>query len=91
MFSFLKLDLREVPESLLVLVITLAAVGAGAVWGQPALSWLALGLFTGFAIRWLLGLQERWGWPLVLLLSLMAGVAGFYFIVMTIRSLEAMS
>ncbi len=90
MFSFLRLDLRSVSESVLVFVICLAAVGAGAVSGHLVVSWLALGGFSGFVMKWLLALRQDWGVDLVVPLLFLAGLVGFYCVAEAFRALEAM-
>ena len=65
---------RGVSGSVVVFLVCGVFVGAGAVLGQPALSWFALAGFSGFVIKWLAGLRDRYDRFLVWAGALSAGV-----------------
>ena len=90
MFPWLSVKLESSSETVIVFAISLAAVGAAAVFQQPALAWLALGGCSGFVVRWVLDARGRIGDGLTGLGVFMALLVGLYCMIMVLRALELM-
>jgi hypothetical protein len=90
MFLFPRLDLRSASESVLVFVISLVAVSTGVALGQPVVAWLALAGFSGFIVKWLIGMRNEFGIVLAGFGGFLAGLVGLYCMMMVMRALEAM-
>ena len=90
MFPWLSVKLESSSETVMVFAISLAAVGAAAVFQQPALAWLAPGGCSGFVVKWVLDARSRIGDGLTVLGVFMALLVGLYCMIMVLRALELM-